>query len=206
MQNTYQNITQATLNEAQEVRAKITDWKELKKGKHLVIYNTQYKDHSLKLTKVIGTIPTNIQKAATYFFSNIDAQRASRSEMLTQLNLVEQIDENSYVVLSKTKSKMLVSSRENLNVTRKIQLNANEIVIVKSNIDSHPKVVISKDSVQSQTKIFALFLTKIDENNTKIEVYNLVDPKGSIPSSITNGFSDMQLNALEKDVEALLKL
>ncbi|EAS01975.1 START domain protein (macronuclear) [Tetrahymena thermophila SB210] len=206
MENTYQNITQATLNEVQEVRAKITDWKELKKGKHLVIYNTQYKDYSLKLTKVIGTIPTNIQKVATYFFSNIDVQRANRSEMLTQLNVVEQIDENSYIILSKTKSKMLVSSRENINVVRKIQLSANEIVIVRSNVDTHHKVVISKDSVQSQTKLFGLFLTKVDENNTKIEVYNLVDPKGSIPSSITNGFADMQLNALEKDIEALLKL
>ncbi|KAL4491386.1 hypothetical protein ABPG72_008042 [Tetrahymena utriculariae] len=206
MENTYQNITQATLNEAQEVRAKITNWKELKKGKYLVIYNTQYKDHSLKLTKVIGTIPTNIQKAANYFFSNIDAQKASRSEMLTQLNVVEKIDENSFVILSKTKSKMLVGSRENINVTRKMQLSADEIVIVKSNIDSHPKVVISKDSVQSQTKLFALFLTKIDENNTKLEQYNLVDPKGSIPSSITNGLSDVQLNALEKDIETLLKL
>ena len=45
---------------------------------------------------------------------------------------------------------------------------------------------MTQDPVRADGKIYAVFLKKISEEETELEVYFLMDPKGSIPSSLVN--------------------
>jgi len=58
---------------------------------------------------------------------------------------------------------------------------------MRSNIpEGHPKAPISKDVVRARGIIYAVFLRKISETETALEAYFLLNPKGSIPTSLVN--------------------
>lgn len=86
--------------------------------------------------------------------------------MCDLLNLIEVIDNDNYVVLFRTKSKFVVSAREVLSLQTRRKLSATESVVFRANIESHPKVGLTKDVVRAEGKVYAVFLTKVSDNET----------------------------------------
>lgn len=71
---------------------------------------------------------------------------------------------------------------------------------------SHPQVSLTKDVVRGEGIVYSIILTKISENETHIEVFFLMDPKGSIPTSIVNLMMEEQLDSFEKDISFINKI
>lgn len=203
--NKYTTAINNKLNENLSLRTIKDGWKEVKKGNDIVLYTTKYKDLDVKLAKIEGTVAINYEKAANFYFDSFDEQKKNR-EMCDKLVKVEVVDQDTVVTLFKTKSKLLVSSREVLGVQHRRRLSDNEILITRDGIEDHPLAPKNKDNVRAEGKFFAIFLTKINENTTKIEVYLLMDPKGNIPSSIVNSLIEEQHGSIAKDIECIKKM
>jgi len=60
--------------------------------------------------------------------------------------------------------------------------------------------------VRADGKIFAVFLRKVSETETALEVYFLMDPKGSVPTSLVNSLIEQQIKCFENDVNEINKL
>ncbi|EAR95139.1 START domain protein (macronuclear) [Tetrahymena thermophila SB210] len=202
--NKYSNIINSKLSENLALRDIKTNWKQIKQVDNITMYSTIYQNYQVKLTKFEGNASINFEKASQYFFDSLDAQKQNR-EMCDQLIKLETIDQDTIVILFQTKSKFVVSSRYSLCVVHRRRLNNNEIMITRDQIDDHqntPKI----DAIKVEAKFGVIFLKKINENTTQIEMYQLLDPKGSIPVSLINSMQEKQFEALLKDLQSIQKM
>ncbi|KAL4470494.1 hypothetical protein ABPG74_012105 [Tetrahymena malaccensis] len=202
--NKYSNIINNKLNENLALREIKTNWKQVKQVDNIIMYSTVYHNYEVKLTKFEGNAPINFEKASKYFFEELDAQKNNR-EMCDQLTKLEAIDQDTIVTLFKTKSKFVVSSRYSLSVQHRRRLSNGEILITKDQIDDHQNAPKS-DAIKADAKFGVIFLKKINENTTHIEMYQLVDPKGSIPVSFINSMQEKQFEAFQKDLQYIQKM
>ncbi|KAL4457072.1 hypothetical protein ABPG74_014710 [Tetrahymena malaccensis] len=202
IQNKNKQIIETSVADSNDVR-KLTNWEEVKKGKYLTLSTTKYQNYELKLLKLEGTIPTNYEKVASYFFENLDGQKNSR-EMCEQLKVIEQIDADTQVLLFKTKGKFVVSSREMLGIQHRRKVTPNEYLITRGHLDEHPAAPKDADTVRAEGKIYSIFITKESENSTKLQAFMLMDPKGSIPIMVFNLMIEEQLTGFELDVNNIL--
>ncbi|KAL4508542.1 hypothetical protein ABPG72_003846 [Tetrahymena utriculariae] len=203
-QEIYQEILHKALNETQKVRESKEGWNLIKKGKYLTLSNTQYEDLNYKLAKLEGIIPVNFEKAAHFYFYDNQAQKKVRNN-IEEITKIEEVNQETYVILVKLKAKFVVSAREVIGVQSIQRLNENEIVIYRANLKEHPKVPFKKDVIRCEGKIYGIFLTKVDENLTKFEAYLILDPKGNIPAFIVNFVTESLLSEFEKDIINIIK-
>ncbi|KAL4431690.1 hypothetical protein ABPG74_017319 [Tetrahymena malaccensis] len=203
--NKYSSVFEGKLQENLSLRNVKDGWKEVKKGKDVVLYTTKYQNFDVKLAKIEATAAVNIEKASAYYFDNLDGQKQCR-DMCDKLIKLETVDQDTVVTLFKTKSKFLVSSREVVGVQHRRKINENEYLITRDCIEEHPNAPKSKDVVRAEGKFYAIFLTKINENTTKFEMYMLLDPKGNIPTSVVNSLIEEQHETVIKDIEMIKKM
>ncbi|EAR83413.1 START domain protein (macronuclear) [Tetrahymena thermophila SB210] len=204
-QEIYQEILDKALNETQKVRESKEGWNFIKKGKYLTLSNTQYKDLNYKMVKLEGIIPVNYEKAAEFYFHDNQAQKKVRNN-IEEITKIEEISEETYIILVKLKAKLvIVSAREVIGVQSIKRLNQNEIVIYRANLNEHPKVPFKKNVIRCEGKIYGIFLTKVDENQTKFEAYLILDPKGNIPAFVVNFVTESLLSEFENDIINIIK-
>jgi len=70
-----------------------------------------YKENKIKLAKIEGTIPVNIQKVEKYYTECYETQKKCR-KMCDELKVIEVLDYATCIVLFRTKSKLIVDARE----------------------------------------------------------------------------------------------
>ena len=126
--------------------------------------------------------------------------------MCDELKVIETVDKDTNVLLFRTKSKLVVSAREVVSVQTVRKINDNEAVVFRSMVQSHPNAPISKDFIRAEGKIFGVFLKKISETETGVEIYFLSDLKGSIPAFVANSMLEKQLKGFENDIVEINKL
>ncbi|KAL4494434.1 hypothetical protein ABPG72_019844 [Tetrahymena utriculariae] len=204
IENNYTNIINGKLNENLALRNIKTNWKQVKQIDNIILSQTQYQNYQIKLNKFEGNAPINFEKASQYFFEDLDAQKSNR-EVCDQFIKLETIDQDTIVTMFKTKGKFVVSSRQQLCVQHRIRLSNDEIVITRDQIDDH-KNAPKSDAIQVDAKFGVIFLKKINENTTHIEMYNLLDPKGSLPVSFINSMQEKQFETLKKDIQYIQKM
>lgn len=90
----------------------------------------------------------------------------------------------------KTKGNLLVSAREILAVQNRRSLSENETLVYRTSLESHPLAPVSKDTVRAENKMYSMFITRLNENQTKMEVFFLMDPKGKVPVYLVNSMVD----------------
>ncbi|EAS07383.1 START domain protein (macronuclear) [Tetrahymena thermophila SB210] len=180
-------------------------WKKESNGKVFSLETIKYKDYSLKLVKIQGIINQNVEKVRKYYQEDFESQKKVRPS-IDILQLVETIDNDNCVVYYKNKSMFLVSARDLLYQQHQEQLNQNLSVIVCVDIDNHPKAQTVKGCVRAKAVINIQFFEKISDNQTKMETYLLVDPKGSIPDSFVNSTVKEQLDEYERDIPIISQL
>ncbi|KAL4470492.1 hypothetical protein ABPG74_012103 [Tetrahymena malaccensis] len=202
--NKYKDIINNRLAENLALRNIKTNWKQVKQVDNITMYTTVYHNYEIKLTKFEGNAPINFEKASKYFFEDLDAQKNNR-DMCDQLIKLETIDQDTIVTFFKTKGKLVVSSRQAVCIQHRRRLSNDEILITKDQIDDHQNAPKS-DAVKVDAKFGVVFLKKINENTTHIELYNLLDPKGSIPVSFINSMQEKQFESLTKDLQYIQKM
>ncbi|KAL4470493.1 hypothetical protein ABPG74_012104 [Tetrahymena malaccensis] len=146
----------------------------------------------------------DFEKATKFYFENLDAQKHNR-EMCDEYLKLETIDQYAIVSLFKTKSKFVVSSRQNICVQHIRRLSQDEILIKRDQIDGHQKTPKS-DAVEADAKFGVIYLKRINEDYTYFRIYQLVDPKGSIPVSFINSMQENQFDAIQKDIQSKQKM
>lgn len=124
--------------------------------------------------------------------------------MCEEFKCLEAIDGDTNVVLLRTKSKGVVSSREIIGAQQKLKISETETAIIRINLDEgHPSVPVQKDVVRGEIIIQATFLKKVSDTETAIEAYFLVKPKGNIPVILANTLSEQELQFYENDIAAI---
>ncbi|EAR96164.1 START domain protein (macronuclear) [Tetrahymena thermophila SB210] len=202
--NRYSNIINSKLNENLALRDIKTNWQQIKQVDNITMYSTVYQNYEVKLTKFEGNASVNFEKASQYFFDNLDAQKQNR-ESCDQLVKLETIDQDAFVIFFQTKSRLVVSSRYSLCVLHRKRLSNNEIMIARDQIDDHQNAP-KTDAIKVESKFGVIFLKKINENTTHLEMYQLLDPKGSIPLSFVNSMPERQFDALLRDLQYIQKM
>ncbi|EAR95140.1 START domain protein (macronuclear) [Tetrahymena thermophila SB210] len=201
--NKYSNIINSKFNENVALR-NITNWKQVKHVDNATMSSIAYHGYEVKLSKFEGNAPMNFEKAAKFYFENLEGQKHNR-EMCDEFLKLETIDQDTIVTLFKTKSKFVVSSRQILCVQHLRRLSQDEILITRDQIDDHQNAPKS-DAVKAEAKFGVIYLKKINENATHFEIYQLVDPKGSIPVSFINSMQEKQFDAIQKDIQTIQKM
>ncbi|KAL4470491.1 hypothetical protein ABPG74_012102 [Tetrahymena malaccensis] len=202
--NKYFNFINSKLKENLALRDIKTNWKQVKQIDKMIMYSTAYQNYQVKLLKFEGNAPINFEKASKYIFENQDAQKSNR-EVCDQLVNIETIDQDTIITLFKTKSMFLVNSRQILSVQHRRKLSEDEILITRDQIDDHENVPKS-DAIKADAKFGVIYLKKINENATHVEIYQLVDPKGSIPVSFINFNQENQFVEFLKDLQNIQKM
>ncbi|KAL4494433.1 hypothetical protein ABPG72_019843 [Tetrahymena utriculariae] len=180
------------------------NWKQVKHADNITMSSTAYHNYEIKLCKFEGNAPINFEKAAKFYFENLDAQKHNR-EMCDEYLKLETVDQDTIVTLFKTKSKLVVSSRQTVCVQHIRRLSQDEILITRDQIDGHQNAPKS-DAVKADAKFGVIYLKRINENSTYFEIYQLVDPQGSIPVSFINFMQEKQFDAIQKDIQSIQKM
>lgn len=110
--------------------------------------------------------------------------------MCDAIELIEVVDKDTYVVLFRTKGKLIVSGREILSAHTRRKLSDTESIVFRANLESHPKAPVNKNAVRGEGKVYAIFLTKLGDNETHVEYYFLVNPKGNVPNAVVNSMME----------------
>jgi len=113
--NQYQKLLDSELEEAQQIRAIKQGWNDVARGKNLRLFSIKYKDNDIKLGKIEGAIPANFEKAGKYYSECFESQKKCR-DICDELKCLEVIDANTSVLVFRTKSKFIVSSRDVVSV------------------------------------------------------------------------------------------
>ncbi|KAL4503969.1 hypothetical protein ABPG72_022599 [Tetrahymena utriculariae] len=177
------------------------------KGKTLgssTLFTRKYEKYDLLLVKIETITDAKLESCVKYFNEDFEAQHKSKdnSDFIQE---IEKIDATTRVVQFKIKGKLLVSARDFLCVQQIRDLPNGGKIIIKVNLPAHAKQV-KNDAVRGECIINGNIFTRIDAtNNTKIESYYLMDPKGSIPAAFVNTQMEKQLEAQEKGIPFMKK-
>ena len=127
--------------------------------------------------------------------------------MCDEFKCLESVDNDTNVVLFRTKSKFVVSAREMVSAQSRRKISATETAIFRVNLEEgHPNAPVHKDVVRGEGIIYGVFLKKVSDAETAVEAYFLINPKGSVPTSIVNSMVEQQLQCFENDIEAINKI
>ncbi|KAL4449810.1 hypothetical protein ABPG74_008183 [Tetrahymena malaccensis] len=202
--NKYSNLLNSKLKQNIEVRNIHEGWKEISSNSLIKMYSTNYLNHQVQLNKFEGIIPVNFEKAAKYYFENLDDQKNNR-DICEYFFRLETVDENTQVVFYQSKGNQIISPRYVIQVQHKIQINENEFLITRDSIDEHPNSP-KTDAIQADSIIQATFIQKIDQFTTKLEMYSLFDPKMSLPMTSSNSINQKKLESINKDIEVIKQM
>ena len=95
-----------------------------------------YQNNKIKLGKIVGFIQANFEKAEKYYSECFETQKNCR-DICEELKSLEVIDENTCILLFRTKSQFLVSAREVIFVHTKRRISPKETVIFKANVEGY---------------------------------------------------------------------
>ncbi|EDK31322.2 START domain protein (macronuclear) [Tetrahymena thermophila SB210] len=202
--NKYSNLLNSKLKENIEVRNIQEGWKEISSNNLITMYSTSYKGHQVQLNKFEGIVPVNFEKAAQFYFENLDDQKKNR-DICEQFFKIENVDENTFVAYYQSKGNQIVSSRYVIGVQHRIKLNDNEYLITRDSIDEHPNSP-KTDAIQADQIISATFLKKVSQFTTKLEIYSLFDPKINLPTTSSNFINQKKLESINKDLDIIKQM
>ena len=135
MDSNYKKLTQKTKSEILTLSSLQDGWKEESQKGSSTLFTRKYNDAPISLVKIISKVPSNIEKCKDFYFEDLNGQHECKedSEFIKE---IEKIDENTKIVFSKLKGKMLVSGREILVISH-LEKTEKGYIVLKSNLDSH---------------------------------------------------------------------
>ncbi|KAL4431689.1 hypothetical protein ABPG74_017318 [Tetrahymena malaccensis] len=201
--NQYTQSVNNAIQQAIEIKALKDEWSLIKKGKYYSVSSRKYKDCQNKLLKVEGTLPTSYFTACQFYFDNIDTAFPKNRALCTGIDILEKVDNDTYVCVIKLAAMANSLPKEVLTVRHRKFISNNEILLVNGVLDEHQKLPRKQDVIRTEHAIYALYLTKLSATTTHFELYFLKDPSTSFPEQIFSKLSDVVLNSYEKDVETL---
>ncbi|EGR34344.1 hypothetical protein IMG5_015510 [Ichthyophthirius multifiliis] len=78
------------------------------------------------------------------------------------------------------------------------KIDDNNYIIIKPDLKEHYKFQPTKGCVRGEIIVQGIALQKVDENKTIVDQYFLLDPKGSIPTSLISLTVQLELIVQEK--------
>ncbi|KAL4431695.1 hypothetical protein ABPG74_017324 [Tetrahymena malaccensis] len=200
----YSKIISNKIQELLNIKNNSQGWKLEKQGNLLTYFSSKYQDNQVNLAKFEGVIPVKFENAVKYYHEGL--QNECRQKNCGDLEYLEKIDDNTHITLGKLRGNFLFDPRDLLTVQNTHQLNQDEVLITRTDINSHHFYVQNPQTIRADTKVYGIFLKKLDPVNTYLEAYFLYDLKGRIPAFIQTSMMKYNYEVLLNDIRVMKQL
>ncbi|EAR86732.1 mammalian STARD1-STARD15-like lipid-binding START domain protein, putative (macronuclear) [Tetrahymena thermophila SB210] len=202
-QESYTEIINQTIQTSQKIIGDKNDWDLLKKGAFLSIFAKKYDDTQAYIFKIQGEIPSNIDQITKFYFEN-NQDMAKNRQSCIGVEVLENLDQNTQISVIKAISVSTNKPVEFLTIRNRV-FNSNQILIVNSKLDNHPKLQKNDQVLRSEMAVNFQLLKQKNQDNTYLEMYCLRDPKVKVEEEHLPKIAEILLKIYEKDVQVILQ-
>uniref|UniRef100_A0A7S3JFM7 START domain-containing protein n=1 Tax=Euplotes harpa TaxID=151035 RepID=A0A7S3JFM7_9SPIT len=158
------------------------DWTLSKDAQEVQLY-TKPSGDPIDFIKRTMEVNASKEKVIPYF---VDSEKFKEvDENCSGYEVIDEINDNSAFVKIEYKDSFLISGREYATIRQIFHLGDGSFFINHCSIENE-SIFPSNDKVRGYCKIVGTHIEPISDSKCKVSGYVLVDPKGSIPSTLVN--------------------